>query len=262
MRLRHRSSSSEADKESIVLEHHGASGSEPAAHLEELVIHPVFASLHDEDPPPDHPAWQQVLLESFIPLLPSADRVCLAGENVLWLTELTRNPGVLRVVTHVALRVEEPDSESLAAYNAFTRQLSTLCTLRDRGICVHGIPAAAPGRDPAPPEATASRLDFSVFCSQLPALTALTSLQLSMPPEGFDDVRAACASHCGLRKLDIQTRAAHCPSLPVGALSMMRTLVVRADDIAAAGNFWAELPRFTALRHLGMHAPLTAERLC
>eukprot|EP00892_Ulva_mutabilis_P011429 jgi/Ulvmu1/8659/UM046_0064.1 len=219
--------------------------------LHELAMQLSFASSDDQA----LPAAQQLgLLAPFSPLLRATDCLDMMGVGALWLTPLLHDMSMLRGLTRLRLTVLRPNSTSFAAYTAFLGQLSALGALRELAIRLHTSPSA--GRSAAP-----AIESLPVFCEQLPALTALSSLALSLEPEGFDAVSAACAAHGGLRSLDILTQAAHCTSLPVGALRTLRSLAVSAEGIAGAENFWAELPRLTTLRYLRVHGTLNGARL-
>lgn len=225
-----------------------------APHLDELSVQLSLASIDDQLLPSGE---QKQLLAPYEPLLRSACCLDLMGQGALWLTPLMHDMGALRGVTRLRLTALRPNAASLDAYTMFVSQLTALCALRELSIRLHGVGTSPRSRAPPPAHSTC----FLAFCAHLPALAALTSLAVSVEPQGFDDVTAACAAHGGLVALDISTAADRCDSLPIGALRTLCDLAVTAEGIARAENFWAELPQLTALRYLRLHGTLTGERL-
>eukprot|EP00892_Ulva_mutabilis_P011208 jgi/Ulvmu1/845/UM010_0219.1 len=224
--------------------------------LDNLTLHLVCDAYLDVGYPGPQ---QEGLLAPFVSVLRAADCLELPTHLPHFVRPLQTalNAGMLRGVTRLWLSA--PTNHSIGAHAIYTTivsQLSKLPALRELLVRVPSTPPGDPSTVGALPTAT-----LPALCTQLPALTALTSLAVRLELEGFDELVAACAAHSGLMHLDITTNERLCSSLPVGALRTLRSLIIHNAGIAAAEKFWAELPQLAALRMLGIHGMLTVERL-
>ena len=195
---------------------------------------------------------QRELLTPYVPLLHAACSLNLMAVGALWMRPLTLNLSALRRVTSLRLSVLHDGAANVLDLTAFLSQLGALNALRDLSLLLH-----CGGLDAHP----ASRASLSAFCAQLPTLTAITSLAVTADSAGFPAIAAACAAHGTLAALDLTARTPHCGTLPVAALTMLRSLAVSADELAGASDFWEELPRLKGLRSLRLHGALTSERV-